>query len=69
MDREARLEAMESRVQGVSCKGHDECYFRLMRVKDRLKGFMRMGNKEIEAVVAGQFSKMLTSELTYRSRL
>lgn len=50
MDREARLEAMESRVQGVSCKGHDECYFRLMRVKDRLKGFMRMGNKEIEAV-------------------
>ena len=28
--------------------------------EDRLKGFMRMGNKEIEAVVTYQFSKMLT---------
>ena len=40
-----------------------------MRIKDRLKGFMRMGNKEIEAVVTYQFSKMLTCELTYRNRL
>ena len=34
-----------------------------MRIKDRLKGFMRMGNKEIEAVVTYQFSKMLTFSL------
>ena len=58
------------RVQRASYRGHGERYFRVMRIEARLKEFReRMGDKEIEAVVTYQLSKMLTSERRYRNRL